>query len=121
MRILIVDDNPLDLLVTRQLILHDGVEVSSTSDVKDALQMLEEQAFDLVITDFDMHPYTGRVILERARALQPGIPVWCVSGSVDVINETEFFTGFNEVFTKPLQYDAFRNFFLNYLDLELSA
>jgi CheY-like chemotaxis protein len=121
MRILIVDDNQLDMMVTRQLLQHESVFTTCTTKVNEALQLINEQPFDLVITDFDMHPYTGRTILEGARAAQPNIPVWCVSGSVDETDQTEFFTGFSEVFTKPLDYEAFRAFFSHYCAMAKTA
>ena len=53
-RILIADDEPLFLRTTAELLQRAGYDCTKAADGKAALQALESQEFDLVLSDLNM-------------------------------------------------------------------
>lgn len=107
MRILIVDDNPLDCLVSRELIKEYASEIEMTSDPLVAMEKLRHGSFDLVITDFEMFSHTGNDILSVSKQTAPETPVWCVTAIICDANQDFKADAFDAVIQKPLQSDSF--------------
>lgn len=66
-KILIVDDNPSDLVVLNKLLIKKGFEVSQANDAYNALDILQKEKFDLVILDWMMPKVNGLDILKTIR------------------------------------------------------
>jgi two-component system, NtrC family, response regulator AtoC len=78
--VLLVDD---DLAHTQALvkILKDaGYQVSTAGDGHDALTILMQRPFDLVITDLKMPRKSGLDLLRSIRGMSPDIPVVVITG-----------------------------------------
>lgn len=74
-RILVVDDE-LSLREFLQILLEkQGHEVLTASGVKDALSALNEEDFDLVITDLRMPDGSGMEVLHHAMRVDPSVQV----------------------------------------------
>lgn len=112
MRILIVDDNPLDLLVLEKFLEETISVVSKANSSALALDFLKLSRFDLLITDYDMPGMRGDELAAEARAVHPSIQIWCVTASL----EDDEFGRCSElcdlVMHKPLQYSLFREAFM---------
>ena len=69
-RILIVDDQPLVRFVMERALekLAFDCELLAVGDGREALEALNSQAFDLIITDLRMPDVDGVELTERARA-----------------------------------------------------
>jgi PAS domain S-box-containing protein len=79
-RVLVVDDEePLRTLFSRFLERLGQVAVIAT-DGRIALDLLEHERFDLLITDLGMPDMSGRQVAQRARALCPGLPIILTTG-----------------------------------------
>lgn len=78
--VLVVEDNPDlgDLLLT--FLSAAGHRVTLRGSSLAALDTLQEQSFDLVITDMFMPDRDGLEILREAKRLYPDIPVLAMSG-----------------------------------------
>lgn len=83
--ILIVDDDEDVLSVVAALLERAGAEVAPTSDAMSALEVLMEDpdAFDLVITDFDMGATTGADLARSIHERAPSMPVILVTALPD--------------------------------------
>ncbi|MBP9186887.1 MAG: response regulator, partial [Bacteroidia bacterium] len=57
-QILLIDDDELILKVINRILTKEGYDVKTATNGKDALEMLESQKFDLLITDI-MMPYSN--------------------------------------------------------------
>jgi signal transduction histidine kinase/CheY-like chemotaxis protein len=57
--ILVVDDNPVNRKLAARLVENRGFQVSTASNGKQAIQMTEETAFDLVLMDVQMPEMDG--------------------------------------------------------------
>ena len=69
-RVLCVDDEP-SVLRALGWLLRSRFEVSSTTDTQEALSLLRQNAFEVVISDQRMPGMTGTEFLERAREVSP--------------------------------------------------
>lgn len=66
-RILVAEDNSAMLNVIRLNLSRAGFEVVTAKCGKTAWKLLQENAFDLVVTDFQMPGMTGGELCERIR------------------------------------------------------
>ncbi|MFQ5606480.1 MAG: sigma-54-dependent transcriptional regulator [Candidatus Zixiibacteriota bacterium] len=65
--ILLVDDEPRVTLILEGELLDEGFDVTATNSAVEAIDMLEKQQFDLVITDLSMPEKSGIDVLEAAK------------------------------------------------------
>lgn len=108
MRVLVVDDNPIDLMIVRKFLEDSKFEVFSTTDPEVVKDWMQQGSYDLLITDFDMPQMRGDELMGHFRATQPEGKVWCVSASLEGIDFNELENmGFDHVIHKPLRYDHF--------------
>ena len=67
--ILIVDDSGAVRSVVRKLLTHLGFKnIDEAPDGEAALKKISEQHFSLVISDWNMEPMSGNILLENVRA-----------------------------------------------------
>jgi two-component system chemotaxis response regulator CheY len=67
--ILIVDDSGVVRSVVRRLLTQLGFKnIDEAPDGKAALEKISEQHFSLVISDWNMEPMSGQVLLQNVRA-----------------------------------------------------
>lgn len=111
MRVLIADDNPVDLMVVEKFFEGTGVVPVCASNGVNALEMLRSSRFDLVITDYDMPGLRGDQLALEARKLHPLIHVWCVTASIDPVEFARCGDVCELVIKKPFQYSLFRQAF----------
>ncbi len=79
-RILIVDDEKIALKNLEHVMRKEGYEVVGTQSGQNALRLLEEQRFDVVLTDLRMEKVDGMQILKRCHELYPDIEVIMITG-----------------------------------------
>jgi PAS domain S-box-containing protein len=87
-KVLVVDDNPQVSEVTQDMCRELGYDVRTALNGEDAYRMVEEEAFDLVISDIVMPgPVDGIELGRRIRENFPEIPVLLVTGYSDQAGE----------------------------------
>lgn len=89
LRVMIVDDEPIvGKRLTPALAKH-GFEVEAFVDPREALARLQEQAFDIVVTDLRMEEVDGIGVLEHVMASCPNTRVILITGyaTVEVARE----------------------------------
>jgi len=79
-RILVIDDEPLALKNLRRILEKVGHKVSTFASPLSALKRLEQEAFDLVISDIRMPYLDGFEFLNRAKRLAPTMEVILITG-----------------------------------------
>ncbi|WP_181298170.1 MHYT domain-containing protein [Pseudomonas sp. Q2-TVG4-2] len=85
--ILVVDDDPLVLTNTAELLEDLGHRVTSADGGEAALSILRQSAFDILITDQMMPGMTGTQLAEIVNAEKPDLPVLLVSGYAELTEE----------------------------------
>ncbi len=97
MIILVVDDQQIQIdLMSRQL-SSPRFKVISCRSGKEAVERLNSQTVDIVITDMEMHVMTGEHVLEYVRQEFGSLPVILMSGNPDNLKKK----GFDGYLEKP--------------------
>ena len=82
--ILLVDDNPHVLELNREVLSDQGYQLTKATSGESAIEALEKQHFDMVITDINMGEVNGIKVLKRAKELHPEAKVILTTGNPDV-------------------------------------
>jgi signal transduction histidine kinase/PAS domain-containing protein len=85
LRILTVDDDELVLTNTVEMLRDVGHQVVAASSAREALEWLDRQAFDLLITDHAMPHMTGAQLINWVREQRPELPIILVSGYAELM------------------------------------
>ncbi len=109
-RVLIVDDNAVNLAVARSLVGRAGCEVHTAANGRQALEAAQASAWDLVLMDVQMPEMDGLEATRRIRAL-PGaaarVPIVALTASAMPTEVGACLeAGMNEVLAKPLNPQA---------------
>lgn len=78
--ILCVDDDEIPRTFRKLILQKQGYEVVTASSGEQALEMLSERRFDLVLTDQMMPGMVGTELTKRIKSSIPGMPVVIISG-----------------------------------------
>ncbi len=102
--ILVVDDDLHILEVLEARLSSAGYRVIKTESAQFALDLLQKQAIDMMVSDIKMPEMNGFRLLSQARSLRPGLPVILLTayGSIpDAVKAVK--SGAVEYLTKPFQ------------------
>jgi HAMP domain-containing protein/CheY-like chemotaxis protein/signal transduction histidine kinase len=66
-RLLVVEDNPAEQLSIKELLGYDDIDVTVAATGAEAIQVVNEQAFDCVVLDLRLPDISGFDVLERFR------------------------------------------------------
>ncbi|TEU14269.1 MAG: response regulator [Anaerolineales bacterium] len=109
-RILIVDDEKKVAFFLQESLedLGDNYEVVSAETAEAALQQIESQPFDLIITDLRMPGINGLELMQRVRAISPETRTILITayGSDEVEAEARRLQAYS-YFTKPFHIEDF--------------
>jgi len=78
--ILVVEDDEFVCNSLKWLLLDEGYQVQVTTDGKEALKMLDANAFDLVITDLMMPDVDGLDVLKKVKSVSQDTSVIVLTG-----------------------------------------
>ncbi len=81
-RVLHVDDDQVFLDLTGDMIERqsDDISVESVSSAEEAVDVLEDEEFDCLVSDYDMEGYSGLDLLEEVREMEPELPFVLFTG-----------------------------------------
>jgi PAS domain S-box-containing protein len=88
-RILIVDDDPSIVQLSRKMLEYLGYEVTAFANSMETLQEFKKgpDNFDLVITDMTMPNMTGAELATQILTIQPDMPIILCTGFSEMMNE----------------------------------
>jgi len=80
--VLLVDEDTEVLELTKTFLERedDGLSIETETSVPDALDRLESETFDCVVSDYSMPDMTGAEFLEAIRERQSGLPFFFFTG-----------------------------------------
>jgi len=108
-KILIVDDEEIALHNLKHVLKKEGYEVTTSQSGARALQLLEANCFDLVLTDLKMEKIDGMQVLKRSRELYSDIEVVMITGFATVDSAIEAMkAGAYHYISKPYKLDEVR-------------
>ncbi len=104
-KILIVDDEP-DMLKLLSMIIRDKTpyEITTTNNPVEAVELVRNGSFDVVITDLKMPGLDGLQLLEEVKKRDEDVPVIIITayGTIDAATEAIQKGGFDFI-TKPFK------------------
>lgn len=107
-RILVVDDE-LDMLMLLRMIIEDNTdyEVETTNNPSEALKMVMENDYDLVISDLKMPGMDGLELFDEVKEMDPDLPLIIITayGSLETSAEA-IKKGVADFITKPFRKDS---------------
>jgi len=105
-RILLVDDEPSILSVLCTVLRSEEYDVTAAADGQQAIELVKNEDFDLVISDIRMSPVNGMDILKVVHQERPDVSVIMLTayGSVETAIEALKLGAFDYV-TKPFKVD----------------
>lgn len=83
--ILLVDDEKIILKTISKYLRGEGYDVSTTENGDRAIVKLNQQHFDLVVTDLMMEGLDGIQVLKQAKKNDPMLPVIILTGYGDMV------------------------------------
>lgn len=88
LQVLFVEDDPTLRMLTGEVMLELGHQVTLSETAEDALAQLESGEFDVLLTDVGLHGMSGIELARRVRQHHPGVTVVIASGyAVDAREE----------------------------------
>ncbi|KFB77089.1 response regulator [Candidatus Accumulibacter cognatus] len=106
-RLLIVDDDLMVRMLASESLRHAGFEVSEADCGEQALEMFDEQDFDLLLLDVMMPGIDGYTVCQRLRQQERGkwLPIVMLTGLNDSDSiEQAYLSGATDFITKPINW-----------------
>lgn len=109
LRVLIIDDNRVNLKIAKQLVGKTGVEADLAASGREGLEMIERNQYDFVFLDLQMPEMDGYEVSRRIRSSE-GInqDVTIIALTAAIISEVKekiLGAGMNGILTKPFKPD----------------
>jgi len=107
-RILAVDDEPNMLRLLKAILTSKtNYEVVTTNNPLEAAKLLQDQSFDLLITDLKMPLMDGMDLIEKVKKIDPALPIVMITayGTIETAEEA-IQKGAYDYITKPFRQEA---------------
>jgi ATP-dependent Lon protease len=109
-KMLVADDEKMARMNLEHVLTKEGYQVLTASSGVEALELLEKDSFDVILTDLKMEKVDGMGILERAKQIDPSTQVIIITGYATVPTAVEAMRkGSYHFLAKPLKLDEIRS------------
>jgi CheY-like chemotaxis protein len=109
LRLLLVDDDPDCLEVTREVLRAEPLEIDTANSGTEALSKLDHNGYDLMLCDVGMPDVSGWQVAQKARVRHPAMPIFMVTGWANEFISAESRPGnVDGVIAKPVEIDELR-------------
>lgn len=116
LKILIVDDEVLLLNLLQDILEGEGYKVSTAVDAVDAIDLMQFEHFDIVLTDYDMPHLSGAELSVWIRKNRPEAKVIISTGMPELTEQSSW----DYVLDKPYEYDNLLKLLSDIKHLKLS-
>ena len=104
MNILIVDDEKEILKMLKRHLELEGYDVTTTPDPVEAVEMMKENLFNMVVSDIRMPVLSGVELLRELRAVNPLVNIIIITGYSNMSYVVDCLaSGAVDYFTKPIR------------------
>ncbi len=117
--VLIVDDNPMNLMVAKELLKSTKVFVSTAESGEECLERIKYGNFNVVLLDHMMPGMDGVETVERIRKTHPDLPVYALTANSTAGEEFYISKGFNGYLAKPIDSFLLEKTILKHLPPEM--
>ena len=87
--ILIIDDEKAIRKTLTEILSYEGYKIDEASDGEEGLKKFGEKAYDIVLCDIKMPKIDGIEFLEKAKDINPDVPVIMISGHGNIDTAVE--------------------------------
>ena len=109
LRLIIIDDEPIVGKRLKQVFSKMGFNVEIFTNPLSALEFMEKNPFDIVVTDFKMEELDGMEILGKVKQLNPKARVIIITGYAKPETAKEAFkSGVFDFMVKPFRLDELK-------------
>jgi CheY-like chemotaxis protein len=109
-RILTVDDDDIILCLLTEILTGAGYEITTAVDGREALELIEHEQFDLIISDIVMPDMNGFDVLKAALENDPEYPVIMFTGyPSEQARDKAFAMGATDYIIKPADKDIIKD------------
>ncbi len=103
MKIIVVDDDVIMLQAIKTMLTKHGFQVFATTDAQDAIDAIEDEHFDLIISDIMMPYVSGIELLSGIKKVKKDMPMIIISAlDQQEIILTAFEEGADDFIKKPI-------------------
>ncbi len=103
-KILVAEDNPINMIVARKILQKWGVQITESGNGAEAVQQFKTGHFDLVLLDLEMPEMDGRQAAKIITDAKPGTPVIAFTAAFyENIQEDLKKYGFTDYMPKPFR------------------
>ncbi|MBR1440537.1 MAG: response regulator [Lachnospiraceae bacterium] len=117
--VLVVDDNPMNLTVIRNLLKATKVFVTTASSGEECLEKIKETKFNIVLLDHMMPGMDGVETVGRIRETDPDLPVYALTANAAAGEEFYKSKGFNGYLAKPVDSAVLERTIMQHLPEEM--
>jgi len=104
LRVLIAEDNSVNMSVVRRFLVKWGIEVHEATNGLEAVEKCRGDSYDLVLIDLEMPEMDGATALAEIRKLHPEVPAIAFTAAVYEDMKVDLLQkGFMEVVPKPFR------------------
>jgi CheY-like chemotaxis protein len=115
-KILIVDDNKINQLVTQKVLEQYGILHRTASNGKEALHLVKENTFDIILMDVNMPVMNGLESSKAMRELEIETPIIALTAINSTDPEKDFASfGINDAIIKPYKTEKVLELLLKYI------
>ena len=123
-KILVVDDNAMNLAVAQDLLRKTKLQIDVASSGEECLEMVKRKAYHLIFMDHMMPVMDGVETLHAVRALEENpskdIPIIALTANA-VVGAKEFYleAGFEDYLSKPIEPEKLEDMLIKYLPKDI--
>lgn len=106
--ILIVEDDPFTRFATRKILAKNGFKISIAENGLEGFQLVKENDYDIIITDWLMPKIDGVELISKVRSEIKKQPIIFLVTAINSIEAKEkaLFAGADEYLTKPIIFEV---------------
>lgn len=122
--VLVVDDNPMNLVILKNLLRRTKINVDLAKSGQQCLDYTKQKKYDLILMDHMMPELDGVETLHKMRSDEEnlnkdGIVIVLTANAIDGCKEMYLDYGFNDYASKPIQPERLEELLRTYLPQEL--
>ena len=119
-KVLVIDDNSMNIDVLAGILEMLDIDVDKSDSGKEAIEKLDVQRFDLVLTDDMMPGMSGTELMEYIKGNEQSAsyttPIVVITANAVVGAREDYLKkGFNDYMTKPIDIDVLQKILIKYL------
>jgi len=108
-KILIVEDNRINQIVTKKILLKNGAICSLAENGEIAVNMTKNERFDVILMDINMPIKNGMEATKDIRLFNISIPIIALTAvEIEEMRQEIFESGMNDIIVKPYDIDIFK-------------